>query len=167
MASDAFFPFADSVEIAHEAGITAVIQPGGSVRDQIRSIIAGNMIWRWFLQEFGISNIRFITALTENIKWDFLFTKEIAIDLGTANTIIIYNDKVVVDEPSIVAMERNSGKDHCSRKESHDDAWQDPRKYQDHPSFARGVIADFHAAEIMIREMIKMIGFRKTCFLLR
>ncbi len=34
MASDAFFPFADSVEIAHEAGITAVIQPGGSVRDQ-------------------------------------------------------------------------------------------------------------------------------------
>ncbi|MEI6901282.1 MAG: bifunctional phosphoribosylaminoimidazolecarboxamide formyltransferase/IMP cyclohydrolase, partial [Bacteroidota bacterium] len=33
MASDAFFPFADSVEIAHDAGITAVIQPGGSVRD--------------------------------------------------------------------------------------------------------------------------------------
>ena len=34
MASDAFFPFADSVEIANKAGITAVIQPGGSVRDQ-------------------------------------------------------------------------------------------------------------------------------------
>ena len=34
MASDAFFPFADSVEIAHEAGITAVIQPGGSIRDK-------------------------------------------------------------------------------------------------------------------------------------
>ena len=34
MASDAFFPFKDSVEIAHEAGITAVIQPGGSIRDQ-------------------------------------------------------------------------------------------------------------------------------------
>lgn len=34
MASDAFFPFADCVEIAHEAGITAVVQPGGSVRDQ-------------------------------------------------------------------------------------------------------------------------------------
>lgn len=33
MASDAFFPFADCVEIAHKAGITAVIQPGGSVRD--------------------------------------------------------------------------------------------------------------------------------------
>ncbi len=34
MASDAFFPFADSVEIAHKAGITVVIQPGGSVRDE-------------------------------------------------------------------------------------------------------------------------------------
>lgn len=33
MASDAFFPFADCVEIAHEAGITAVIHPGGSIRD--------------------------------------------------------------------------------------------------------------------------------------
>jgi rod shape-determining protein MreB and related proteins len=36
--------------------------------------------------------------------------KEIAIDLGTANTIIIYNDKVVVDEPSIIAIERNTGR---------------------------------------------------------
>lgn len=34
VASDAFFPFADSVEIAHKAGIAAVVQPGGSVRDQ-------------------------------------------------------------------------------------------------------------------------------------
>lgn len=34
MASDAFFPFADSVEIAHKAGISAVIQPGGSIKDQ-------------------------------------------------------------------------------------------------------------------------------------
>jgi phosphoribosylaminoimidazolecarboxamide formyltransferase/IMP cyclohydrolase len=34
MASDAFFPFADCVEIANKAGIKAVVQPGGSVRDQ-------------------------------------------------------------------------------------------------------------------------------------
>ena len=33
MASDAFFPFPDCVEIAHNAGITAVIQPGGSIKD--------------------------------------------------------------------------------------------------------------------------------------
>jgi rod shape-determining protein MreB len=38
------------------------------------------------------------------------FNKELAIDLGTANTVIIYNDKVVVDEPSIVAIERDTQK---------------------------------------------------------
>jgi len=35
MASDAFFPFPDCVEIAAEAGIKAVIQPGGSIKDQL------------------------------------------------------------------------------------------------------------------------------------
>ena len=35
MASDAFFPFPDCVEIAHKAGVTAVIQPGGSIKDQL------------------------------------------------------------------------------------------------------------------------------------
>ena len=34
LASDAFFPFADCVEAAHQAGITAIVQPGGSIRDQ-------------------------------------------------------------------------------------------------------------------------------------
>jgi phosphoribosylaminoimidazolecarboxamide formyltransferase/IMP cyclohydrolase len=45
MASDAFFPFPDCVEIAHKAGITAVVQPGGSVKDQdsINYCIANNM----------------------------------------------------------------------------------------------------------------------------
>ncbi len=34
MASDAFFPFSDNVEMAAEAGVTAIIQPGGSIRDK-------------------------------------------------------------------------------------------------------------------------------------
>ncbi|PKL07634.1 MAG: bifunctional phosphoribosylaminoimidazolecarboxamide formyltransferase/inosine monophosphate cyclohydrolase, partial [Spirochaetae bacterium HGW-Spirochaetae-7] len=33
LASDAFFPFPDSVEVAAEAGISAIVQPGGSIRD--------------------------------------------------------------------------------------------------------------------------------------
>ena len=37
------------------------------------------------------------------------FTQELAVDLGTANTLIIQNEKVVVDEPSIVAINRNTG----------------------------------------------------------
>ena len=41
--------------------------------------------------------------------FDFL-TENIAIDLGTANTLIIHNDKVVVDSPSIVAMDRTNNK---------------------------------------------------------
>ena len=41
--------------------------------------------------------------------FDFL-TEEIAIDLGTANTLIIHNDKVVIDSPSIVAKNRVTGK---------------------------------------------------------
>ncbi len=43
--------------------------------------------------------------------FDFL-TEEIAIDLGTANTLIIHNDKVVVDSPSIVALDRTNKKNH-------------------------------------------------------
>ena len=40
----------------------------------------------------------------------FSLTKEIAIDLGTANTIIIHNDKIVIDEPSIVALDKRTDK---------------------------------------------------------
>ena len=37
------------------------------------------------------------------------FSSDIAIDLGTANTLIIHNDKIVVDEPSIIAVDRTTG----------------------------------------------------------
>ena len=40
----------------------------------------------------------------------FSFTQEIAIDLGTANTVIIHNDKIVVDEPSVVALDKRTDK---------------------------------------------------------
>ena len=45
-----------------------------------------------------------------HLGWLDFLTQDIAIDLGTANTLIIHNDKVVVDEPSIVAVDRKSGK---------------------------------------------------------
>lgn len=91
-------------------------------------------------------------------------TKEIAIDLGTANTVIIHNDKVVVDEPSIVAMERNTEKIIAVGKR----AMMMHGKTHEHIRTIRplrdGVIADFRAAEFMIREMIKMINIRKPLF---
>jgi len=91
-------------------------------------------------------------------------TKEIAIDLGTANTIIIYNDKVVVDEPSIVAMERNTGKIIAVGKKAmlmHGKTHENIKTIR---PLRDGVIADFESAEYMIREMIKMIGIKNTIF---
>jgi rod shape-determining protein MreB len=90
---------------------------------------------------------------------------DIAIDLGTANTLIIHNDKVVVDQPSIVAIDRKTGKVKAvgaramqMHEKTHDDV-KTIKPLKD------GVIADFNAAEIMIREMIKMIyGDKKFLF---
>jgi rod shape-determining protein MreB len=92
------------------------------------------------------------------------FTREIAIDLGTANTIIIYNDKVVVDEPSIVAIERSTGKIIAVGKRAQMMHGKTHENIKTIKPLRDGVIADFQAAEYMIREMIKMIGIRQTLF---
>jgi rod shape-determining protein MreB len=90
------------------------------------------------------------------------FTQEIAIDLGTANTLIIHNDEVVVNEPSIVALNRNNpkevlavGKRALMMHEKTHESIRTVRPLKD------GVIADFNAAELMIKEMIKMIYPKK------
>jgi len=93
-----------------------------------------------------------------------LFTKEIAIDLGTANTIIIYNDKVVVDEPSIVSIERSTGKIIAVGKKAQMMHGKTHENIKTVRPLRGGVIADFQAAEHMIREMIKMIELRKSWF---
>ena len=85
------------------------------------------------------------------------FTSEIAIDLGTANTLIMYNDEIVVDEPSIVALDRMTGKVLAIGAE----AQQMHEKTHENIKTVRplrdGVIADFTVAEHMIRGLIKMI----------
>ncbi len=91
-------------------------------------------------------------------------TKEIAIDLGTANTIIIYNDKVVVDEPSIVAQERSTGKIIAVGKRAQMMHGKTHENIKTIRPLRDGVIADFQAAEHMIRELIKMINPKKTLF---
>jgi len=87
----------------------------------------------------------------------FSLTQELAIDLGTANTIIIHNGKIVVDEPSIVALDFHTGKliaiGHQARqmhgKTHHNIKTIRPLK--------DGVIADFNAAELMLRGMINKV----------
>ena len=66
----------------------------------------------------------------------FSLTKEIAVDLGTANTIIIHNDKIVIDEPSIVALERSTGKLIAVGKKSSGDAGKGTSQHPDHTSAA-------------------------------
>ena len=95
--------------------------------------------------------------------FDF-FTQEIAIDLGTANTLIIHNDKVVVDEPSIVAMERSTGKILAVGKQAQQMHGKTHEEIKTIRPLKDGVIADFHAAEHMIRGMIKMIPAKNKLF---
>lgn len=92
------------------------------------------------------------------------FTQEIAIDLGTANTIIIHNDKVVVDEPSIVAVDRMSGKVIAVGKQAMQMHGKTHENIKTIRPLKDGVIADFHAAEHMIRGMIKMINPGRKLF---
>ena len=93
-----------------------------------------------------------------------LFTQEIAIDLGTANTLIIHNDKVVVDEPSIVAQDRASGKIIAVGKKAMQMHGKTHENIKTIRPLKDGVIADFYAAEHMIREMIKMINPGRKLF---
>ncbi|MCC6690086.1 MAG: rod shape-determining protein [Bacteroidia bacterium] len=90
------------------------------------------------------------------MAFNFL-TEEIAIDLGTANTIIIHNDKVMVDEPSIVAIDRNTGKVIAVGRQAQQMHGKTHENIKTIRPLKDGVIADFHAAEEMIRGMIKMI----------
>jgi rod shape-determining protein MreB len=91
-------------------------------------------------------------------------TQEIAIDLGTANTIIIHNDKVVVNEPSIVAIDANSGKLIAIGEKARQMHGKTHENIKTIRPLRDGVIADFDAAEQMIRGMIKMINRKPQMF---
>ena len=87
----------------------------------------------------------------------FSFVQEIAMDLGTANTIIISDDKIVVDEPSVVALDRHTDKmiavgekAKMMYEKTHDNI-RTVRPLRD------GVIADFSACEQMMRGLIRMV----------
>ena len=91
-------------------------------------------------------------------------TQEIAIDLGTANTLIIMNDKVVVDEPSIVAKDIQTGKVVAIGKKAQQMHGKTHKLIETVRPLKDGVIADFQSAEQMIRGFIKMINPGKKMF---
>jgi len=98
------------------------------------------------------------------MKFFNFFTQEIAIDLGTANTLIIEDGKIVIDEPSIVAINRKTGETIAVGNK----AMQMHEKTHENIKTVRplkdGVIADFTAAESMIEGLIKLIGSKKKFF---
>ena len=94
----------------------------------------------------------------------FSLSQDIAMDLGTANTIIISNGRIVVDEPSVVALDKNTNKmlevgkkAKMMYEKTHPDI-RTCRPLRD------GVIADFNACEQMMRGLIKKVGTSKYFF---
>jgi rod shape-determining protein MreB len=91
-------------------------------------------------------------------------TQEVAVDLGTANTIIIYNDKIVVDEPSIVTINLKTEKMVAIGEKARQMQGKTHSNLKTIRPLRDGVIADFNAAEQMIRGMIKMINTGNRLF---
>jgi len=91
-------------------------------------------------------------------------TQELAIDLGTANVVILVDGKIVVDEPSIVAINKLTGKPIAfGQKAKLMEGKTNPNIKTVRP-LRDGVIADFNAAEQMLRGFVKMINFKKRFF---
>ena len=94
----------------------------------------------------------------------FSFTQEIAMDLGTANSIIIHKDKIVVDEPSVVAMDVKTGKPIAVGTTAHQMEGKESPGIRTVRPMIDGVIADFNAAEHMIRGLVKMVSSKRRWF---
>ena len=94
----------------------------------------------------------------------FSLTQELAIDLGTANTLIIYNGKVVVDEPSIVALDAHTGKVMAIGDQARQMQGRENPNIKTIRPLKAGVIADFNATELMLRGMIKKVRTTSSMF---
>lgn len=94
----------------------------------------------------------------------FSLTKEIAIDLGTANTVIIHNDKMVINEPSIVALDNRTDKLIAVGSEAFKMEGKEPAGIRTVRPLKKGVIADFNAAELMIRGLVKKASSKSNWF---
>lgn len=93
-----------------------------------------------------------------------ILTKELAIDLGTANTVILQNNKVVVDEPSIIAIDTKTKTVKAVGKKALMMEGRTPPGIITIRPLRDGVIADFQATEMMLREFIKMTGSKGYFF---
>ena len=91
-----------------------------------------------------------------------LFNRELAMDLGTANSIVIYNRQVVIDEPSIVAFDKTTNKIMAVGKRAQQMEGKNNRNIETIRPLKGGVIADFEMAQHLIRELIKMTNISRS-----
>lgn len=84
--------------------------------------------------------------------------------MGTANTIIIHNDKIVIDEPSVVAMDTKTGRMIAVGEKAREMRGKVHEGIKTVRPLRDGVIADFNAAELMIRGMIKKVSAKNHWF---
>ncbi len=91
-------------------------------------------------------------------------TQALAMDLGTANTVILQDDKIVVDEPSVIAFDQSTGKPIAVGQKAKLMYEKTNPNIKTIRPLRDGVIADFNAAEQMIRGFVKMINYRRTFF---
>lgn len=89
-------------------------------------------------------------------------SQELAIDLGTANTVIYQNGQIVLDEPSIVALEASTGKCIAIGREAKMMHGRNNPGIRTVRPLKDGVIADFNAAEMMIRGFIRKVNNKKS-----
>ena len=94
----------------------------------------------------------------------FSFTQEIAMDLGTANTIILNNGKIVVDEPSVVALDRRTDKMIAVGERAKMMYEKENPNIRTVRPLRDGVIADFNACEQMMRGLIKKVNMGNRFF---
>ena len=94
----------------------------------------------------------------------FSLTQDIAMDLGTANTIICRNGKIVVDEPSVVALDRHTNKMIAVGKKAKMMYEKTNENIRTCRPMRDGVIADFYACEQMMRGLIKMANTGRHLF---
>ena len=94
----------------------------------------------------------------------FSLTKEISIDLGTANTLIIHNDKIVINEPSIVALDTKTNKLIAVGERARQMQGKEHEGIRTVRPLRKGVIADFNAAELMIRGFVKKLSSKRNWF---
>jgi rod shape-determining protein MreB and related proteins len=89
------------------------------------------------------------------------FTQEIAIDLGTANSLVIHEDKIIINEPSIVAFNQRSGRVIAIGRKALQMEGKAPADIRIVRPLKGGVITDFHAAELLLKGLLEMLNVRR------